>query len=372
MMDTLFVEDTSLTKTKVIEIDGDGDVVFELSSPKPADGKTHLVVSSKALSLVSPVLEKVFAWETQARQDKIPSASKSLATLVPENRPTSKSRTPPVIALPEDDTETFTLLCKITHHQMYGAPAALAPDSFAKFASLCHKYDCIEAVSHSSFRWFQAIATNSYNAGELNKLLFAAFVLDMPEAFERISAKILLFHKGPFLQLPGFTDHDLAPPSLLGTIKKKRRSFRSLTEFNVAEFAAKHATLTMELQNAARRTIGTSDGCLSAVSQIEFYNRALQTDGLSISPNAHLTQQRLCLDLLFMEPVSYMYGNYCAGGKGCFWCNKYRRYSFNEDFAKEKEKIVKGPIGLCLDCVSTGRESFRKKECRGLNHAIPS
>lgn len=343
-------------------------MVFELSSPKPADGKTHLVVSSKALSLVSPVLEKVFAWETQARQGKTPSASESLATLVPENRPTSKSRTPPVIALPEDDTETFTLLCKISHHQMHGVPAALAPESFAKFASLCHKYDCIEAVSHSSFRWFQAIATKSQNAGELNKLLFAAFVLDTPEAFERISVMILLLHKGPFPQLPGFTDHDLAPPCLLGTIKKQRRSFRSLIEFNVAEFAAKHATLTMELKNAAQRTIGTSTGCLSASSRIAYYNRTLQMDELWISPNAYQTQQEHCLDLLSTEQVSYLYADYCAGGKGCSQCNKYRQYSFNEEFAKEKEKVVKGPIRLCLDCVSTGRESFRKKECR-IKHA---
>lgn len=369
MMDALFVEDTSLTKTKVIEIDGDGDVVFELSSPKLADGKTHLVVSSKALSLVSPVIEKVFAWDAQARQGKIPSASESLATLVPENRPTSKSRTPPVIALPEDDTETFTLLCKITHHQMHGVPAALAPDSFAKFASMCHKYDCIEAVSHSSFRWFQAIATETHNAGELNKLLFAAFVLDTPETFERISAMILLLHKGPFLQLPGFTDHVLAPPGLLGTIKKQRRSFWLLTEFNVAEFAAKHATLTMELRSAAQRIIGKSGGCLSASSRIEYYNETLQMDELWFSPNAYLNQQEHCLDLLFTKRVSEPYGQYCNGGKGCSRCNKYRQYSFNEEFSREKEKVLKGPIGLCLDCVSTGRESFRTKECR-IKHAV--
>lgn len=219
MMESPFIKDTLEPKAKVIEIDGNGDVVFELSSTETADVKTHLLVSSKVLSLVSPVLQKVCAWETQGRQSKVSSASGSLATLVPENRPTSKSRTRPVIALPEDDTETFTLLCKITHHQMSGVPKALEAESFAKFASMCHKYDCIEAVSHSSFRWFQALAIESHNAQELNKLLFAAFVLDMPEVFEKISARILLFHEGPFLQLPGFTDHDLAPPGLLGTMK---------------------------------------------------------------------------------------------------------------------------------------------------------
>ena len=219
MMDAPLVNDTSETETKAIIIDGSGDVVFELSSPELAHVKTNLLVSSKALSLVSPVLEKICAWETQARQSKHSSASESLAISVPENRPASKSRTPPVIALPEDDTETFTLLCKIAHHQMYGIPRALKPDSIAKFASMCHKYDCIGAVSHSSFRWLQSIAIESHNAVELNKLLFAAFVLDMPEAFEKISARIVLFHKGSFLQLPGFTDRDLALPGLLGMIK---------------------------------------------------------------------------------------------------------------------------------------------------------
>lgn len=356
--------DASVTKIKVIEIDGNGDVVFELSSPEPADDKTHVVVSSKVLSLVSPVLEKACALDSQARQSKIPSASESLATLMPEHRPTSKSRTPSVIALPEDDTETFILLCKITHHQMHGVPTALAPDSFANFASMCHKYDCIEAVSHSSFRWFQAMAIDSHNAGELNKLLFAAFVLDMPDAFERISAKILLSHYGPFLQLPGFTDHDLAPPGLLGTIQIQRRSFWLLTEFNVAEFVAKHATLTMELKDAVHRTIGSGGRCTEALQRTEAYKQILESRGLWLFSYTHKMQQYHCLDNLFALDMSELYGQYCSNGKGCTHCNKYRQYSFNEEFAKEKAKVVKGLIGLCLDCVSTQRESFRTEECR--------
>ena len=54
--------------------------------------------------------------------------------------------------------------------------------------------------------------------------------------------------------------------------------------------------------------------------------------------------------------------NYCSNGKGCSQCNNNRQYSFSEEFAKEKEKVVKGVIGLCLDSVSTWRKSFRKKE----------
>lgn len=69
------------------------------------------------------------------------------------------------------------------------------------------------------------MAVESHNAGDLNNLLFAAFVLDMLEALERISAKISLFHKGPFLELPGFSNQGLAPSSLLGIIQTQRKSF---------------------------------------------------------------------------------------------------------------------------------------------------
>lgn len=80
---------------------------------------------------------------------------------------------------------------------MSGVPATLEPDSMAMFASMCYNYDCIEAVSHSSFRWFQAMVIQSHNAGELNKLLFAAFVLDMPEAF----GKNIALSQGPISRI---------------------------------------------------------------------------------------------------------------------------------------------------------------------------
>ncbi len=65
----------------------DGDVTFELSSG--LIGKKHLLVSSKVLSLVSPVLGKMFEWESRAIQSNH------------------------VIALPDDDPEVFILLCEI-------------------------------------------------------------------------------------------------------------------------------------------------------------------------------------------------------------------------------------------------------------------
>jgi hypothetical protein len=47
----------------------------------------------------------------------------------------------------------------------------------------------------------------------------------------------------------------------------------------------------------------------------------------------------------------------------CTFC-KDKRYSFRGKLWNWKEVFSSAKIGLCLDCVRTGRRSFRDKECR--------
>ncbi len=177
---------------EVLEIDADGDVNLELSC-NPT-GKIHISVSSKVLGWISPVLKKSFEWEFLTRKP------------VPNKKA--------VIPLPDDNMEPFVLLCKIAHHRIDEVPEALNTDDLLEFAKLCYKYDCTGAVATLSFRWLQ-IDVAKYQIKDLTKFLFAAYILDTPEPFMRISMRILLLHIGPFISLPGFTDQDLAPPALL-------------------------------------------------------------------------------------------------------------------------------------------------------------
>lgn len=55
-MEALAASDGSKSVPELIKIDNDSDVVFEQPSSDPPEGMTHLLVSSKVLSLVSPVL----------------------------------------------------------------------------------------------------------------------------------------------------------------------------------------------------------------------------------------------------------------------------------------------------------------------------
>lgn len=183
-----------------IKIDSEGDVILEL--PTIPSGKIHLLVSSKVLSFVSPVLAKMFAWEFSSRSSDPPS-------------------TIPVIHLPEDDLEVLILLCRIAHHQIDDLPKDIPLDLLVKFATTCDMYDCVRTVSHTSFRWLK-IDINGHSSVDLNRLLYCAYVLDIPEAFEDISKRILMPHCGAYDSLPGFTDQALAPISILGKLHKSK------------------------------------------------------------------------------------------------------------------------------------------------------
>lgn len=189
--------------TTVVKIDPDGDIIFELSSHQATTIKTHLLISSKVFTLVSPVLGKMFEWEfrkAEQQSSDFPS--------------TDKQRPPSVIPLPEDDMEAFILLAKITHHKMDGVPENLELDCLIEFATICHKYDCVKAVTHSSLLWLR-VDTADYSPEDLNKVLFASYILDIPDVFMKVSRIILFNHPGQFLNLPGFTDEDLIPRELL-------------------------------------------------------------------------------------------------------------------------------------------------------------
>lgn len=138
-----------------------------------------------------------------------------------------------------------------------------------------------------------------------------------------------------------------------------------MTEFNVAEFVAKHATFTMELKDAVLRTFSKGGGCTYVCSRVGDYVGRLSGNGLLGFSYAYLIQLNVCLDRFFVPEILDQKGQYCNAGAGCWECNRYRAFAFREDFAKKKkEEVMKGLIGLCLDCVSNGRESFRTGGCR--------
>ncbi len=128
----------------------------------------------------------------------------------------------PLIPLPDDNAEAFIVLCNVIHFRTDEVPKKLALTCLHDLAIICDKYNCTSALAPWSAMWLQA-KIESFAAKDLNKLLFAAYVLDIPDAFSRISWEILLVQVGPFVNLPGVIDHDFVAGNILGMSVKLER-----------------------------------------------------------------------------------------------------------------------------------------------------
>ena len=182
------------SEIKITRIDPDGDVTLELSGP---DGKSSLLVSSKALSLASPVFKAMFG-------SRFKEGLSNLST-------TGKAPIP----LPDDDMEAFTILCKIIHHQTNEIPRKLTLNCLESLATISDKYDCTKTLAPWGNTWLHS-KIDYVHEEDHNKLLAVALVLDWPEPFSRISWDIILMHVGSFLAMPGLTDNSLVKYDLLG------------------------------------------------------------------------------------------------------------------------------------------------------------
>ncbi|MCJ1432888.1 hypothetical protein MMC27_002246 [Xylographa pallens] len=322
------------TKQPIIEIDPRGDVILELTWP---DGKIGLLVSSKAMSLASTVFDTLFNSsfnEGLQRQ----TASKKL-----------------IIPLPQDDAEAFTIVCQVVHHRADEVSQDLTADCLVDIAIICDKYECVKAISPASATWFQALDPISFVASENHKLLHAAYVLDAPHAFSRISWEILLNHRGPYKDLAHIDNHGLL--------------IRDMT----AEFEARAATLSTELVKAVEEPINaalsgsaSTTCCTSAPDEAMLYLRGLVSKGVFPVALA-ITRVGLYSVVQNLSTLTEPKRKLCNNR---FWCENCSGppLSYTKGAWEWSNEVMSTKRGICLDCVRTGRESYRRKQCR-IKHA---
>ena len=178
-------------------IDPMGDIIFEVG-----EQRERIRVSSKVLALVSPV----FTAMLQSGFKESVGAGITPAT--------------PTIPLPEDDSQAFTLLARVIHHQLDHVPLELDIISLEKLACLCDKYGCTIAMVFCGTLWLER-CTRVAQGVELNRLLLVSYLLDLPDLFSDISWKILQAQKGPVDSLPGLTDHPLVHHFFIGRLTVK-------------------------------------------------------------------------------------------------------------------------------------------------------
>lgn len=186
--------------SSTVVIDPDGDVQLQLHqerlSEDAPDEKTvdkkpetrELTVSSKVLSLVSPVFKAMLSGKFKEGIE------------LAEKKASSNSHT---LNLPDDDAEATIILCRILHFNINDIPEKPTPVCLEKLAFLCDKYQCISAMKYCGGLWLRdwllVYDSEVPSIDDLCRLLIFAYVIDLPHEFLGVSWKLFLYHKGPFL-----------------------------------------------------------------------------------------------------------------------------------------------------------------------------
>jgi hypothetical protein len=172
-------------------IDPNHDVILHV------DG-VNLLVSSKILSLVSPVFAAMFK-----------------PHFIEGIKHHSQQEQQHVIPLPEDDLDATTLFCQVTHFQSRNIPERPNPLCLENLAIFCNKYLCAEAMISYGSLWLQR-HSGCKSLEDLSRLLLFAYVLDLPEFFASISRDMLRLQAGLFCKLWAIDHHLVIDCDLLG------------------------------------------------------------------------------------------------------------------------------------------------------------
>ena len=111
------------------------------------------------------------------------------------------------IPLPADKPSAIRIMCDIINHQINGTGPVPNAAEFCDLAIVADKYDCTRATGLAAKAWLQP--TSAHNICDLGLLLISASIHALPEAFYKISASLVLGHRGSYRELakvPGFID----------------------------------------------------------------------------------------------------------------------------------------------------------------------
>jgi hypothetical protein len=89
----------------------------------------------------------------------------------------------------KDTPKDLLLLCKLLHWQGESRPSSHR--QLRGFALTVDKYDCVEAMRHVSWSLFNPISLDDLGEHELYDLVTAAYFLDQPESFQKLTHQIV-------------------------------------------------------------------------------------------------------------------------------------------------------------------------------------
>lgn len=188
-----------MTFVALKDADPKGDVLLLIG---PTNELKSLRVSSKVLSLASPVFNKML----------LPAFLEGVER---------SSKAPLQLALPEDNPEAVTWLCYAIHLSRSG-DQDVSFSLFEELAILCDKYDIGPAITPWSRWWLQKWKGSPNGEDKYLKMLYISYAYGSYHAFRVSSRNILLYSTAEdfetyiALQNQNNAGLNILPESLLG------------------------------------------------------------------------------------------------------------------------------------------------------------
>lgn len=158
-----------------------GDVIFVVGKDEK-----EIQIQSEILKLASPVFAAMLG----------PNFMEGQRLLSADGHPVS-------IALPDDNAQAFTCICRVLHWCNFN-DATPTPACLLEVALLAEKYDMEKPLRYATDRWIRS-HSDSKNTEELWKLVVASHYLGLEKAFEQSSHKLLLLRTESFMPLVRLT-----------------------------------------------------------------------------------------------------------------------------------------------------------------------
>ncbi|KAF2811893.1 uncharacterized protein BDZ99DRAFT_282566 [Mytilinidion resinicola] len=329
-MDSPKETDDNPPETIEVVLDKRGDVIFELGGI--GQPLTRLRVSSKVLTLASPVFDAMFN-HGFAEGQNLSSAS------------------PRVVFLREDHSESMTILCQICHIRNQDVPKTLTVDLLAELTILCDKYDCVSAIQPWSVLWARELLPRTREPGS-EKLLFIAYRLELPMIFFQLTETLVKDRESKVNFEIACAGQDSLPTRIVDDIEENRAERRQ----RLVNAIINGITPILKGSKA------TSHHCVRELVSEYFFSLAKVDlwpllEGVSRYSSSEIFQK---LDSLTATNEDNCECDYSSNS--CFAVSQSA--SLVHTLKEEIKAIEMSYTGICLDCSMAGRNSYDSKICR--------
>lgn len=311
-MKTEELNDSSLTS--IDEIATNGDIILVVSLEK-----RKLQVNSGVLKNASKVFNAMFGPHFSEGQN------------LPGNSPKE-------VSMPDDNADALTIICRILHLRNDSIPDSLTSSEILQIAIAADKFDCAMRLKFHVAQWLNP--GNTQDILELGRLSVASYILDNAWAFEQLTLAMIVRSKDSYIPLADEFG-DIIPWKTFWLLAERRTALQMELDQLIVE-GASSATCSI-----------LWGGCDFPSRHTHAYIKLLRSAKLWPMATASMSISE-AIDALEKT------GNPTVSLDGIKHCDPYHS---TLNYSTKKLDELKNSIGLCLDCVFSGRTAATP-DCR--------